>query len=367
MLVALLLLGRSPDFVEQVYARWLSPALCRSLAAATGWLSFSLAEICLLGGTLGAAFLLLRAVLRVARRRVHPLSALRVGILRLLRLALLVAVGFYATWGLNYQRALLPQRLGWAALAAPADRAAQVVELQALCATVVQCANAAYVEAFGTDDLGAVSTFAGSDLDVDRALDAGLDVVARELGLEAAFAGSRGRSKRPWLLAPLMSRAHLSGFFFPWTGEANVNPQPLDCDRLHVVAHEKSHQRGIAREDEAEFVGFLAGAHAAHPYLRYAAYSFAQHVLLRELRALDHKQAERVMAERLPGVQRDIKAVGAFWNHNRGTLTTIAITINDSYLKTHGIPQGVRNYAAAADLLVRYARARGGLDVERGK
>lgn len=361
VLVSLLALSRSPHFVEHAYARALSPTLCRLLAAATGWLPFSVADLCLAGGTLAFVGLLGRGVWRVAHRRCRPWPALRTGLARVLRAALAVGTVFYATWGLNYYRRPLPERLGWPPQGQLVDRAAQIEELDALCAAAVRAANAAYRAAFAADDLGAVSTWPNTASVLEQAVDVGLDAAGRELGLDTSFLGSRGPSKRS-LLSPLMSRLHLSGFFFPWTGEANVNDEPTACDVVHVVAHEKSHQRGIAREDEAEFLGFLAGARAPHSYLRYAAYVYAQQILLRELTHVDMSRIQAHRAARLPGVQRDLTAAIAFWNKNRGKLVKIARTVNDTYLKSHGIEKGVLSYGAAADLLVRYARVHGGLD-----
>ncbi|MEZ5964780.1 MAG: DUF3810 domain-containing protein [Planctomycetota bacterium] len=360
VLVTLFLLGRSPYFVERVYAGAISPFLCRGLSLVTGPIPFSVAELGLIGAVVGTLFLLGRGSVRVVRRRVPLRRSVGVGLRRLVRAALLIATVFYATWGMNYERAPLPERSGWPASAAPADRAAQTAELLAMTKAAVELTNAAYREACGSDDLGEPSRWPGTPEELEQALERGLDGAGYELDLDVTFQSSRGRSKRPALLAPLMSRLFLSGFFFPWTGEANVNPEPPDCEKLHVVAHEKSHQRGIAREDEAEFVGFVAGARAPSPYLRYTAFLYAQRALLRELQHLDGKAAGELARARSAGVQRDLAAVNSFWLPRQGKLSRIAITINDTYLKSHGIKQGVRNYAAAADLLVRFARLRGG-------
>lgn len=354
-----LALGQSTTFVEEVYARSVSPTLCHFLAGATGWLPFSVADLCLVGLAAGALTLTLRGIWRLARKRASVGAAARAGGLRTLQWTVLVAAAFYAVWGLNYQRRPLPERLGWPVAVPPADRTAQAEELEALCLAATAATNAAYREAFGTDDLGVPSTWHGERAELDRAVDIGLDAAGAELGLERAYSGARGPAKRT-LLAPLMTRLHLSGFFFPWTGEANVNDEPPPCDVAHVLAHEKAHQRGIAFEDEAEFLGYLAGTRAPHAYARYAAHLFAHRIYLNEIARIAPQRVEELRAMRSPGVARDVAASTTFWSRSQTKLVVIARTVNDTYLKTQGVQSGVQSYGAAADLLVRYARLAGG-------
>jgi hypothetical protein len=358
VLVALLLGARSPAFVEHTYARGVSPLLVRTMSALTGAVPFSLAEIVIYGIAARALFLLVRGVVRVFRRRVRWGVALASLGHRLLRLALLLAAVFYLTWGLNYQRAPLTTRLSLVEFASAADRAAQVTELEALCRQAMTATNEAYRQAHGCDDVGAPSAWPGTRAELEAALDAGLDAAGYDVGTEATFLGARGRSKT-LLLSPLLSQLRLSGFFFPWTGEANVNGAQPWCDLPQVIAHEKAHQRGIAREDEAELMGYLGCAHSDHPYVRYSAYFFAVWLLRRDLRQADFERAHAIDALRLPGVVRDEKAVIAYWARYETKVAEIATRVNHTYLRTHGIVEGVANYGAVSKLLLAYARTRG--------
>lgn len=57
------------------------------------------------------------------------------------------------------------------------------------------------------------------------------------------------------LTSKLLSYTHFTGFYFPLTGEANINSDAPDCFIPFTIAHEMAHQRGVASEDEANFVG----------------------------------------------------------------------------------------------------------------
>ena len=62
---------------------------------------------------------------------------------------------------------------------------------------------------------------------------------------------------KPVMLSELMSYTHITGVYSFFTGEANINVAFPDYTIPYTAAHELAHQRGIAREDEANFVAFL--------------------------------------------------------------------------------------------------------------
>ncbi len=366
VLVGLLLASLSETFVEKIYARAISPALCRLLSSITGLLPFSVAELFVVGLTLAGVFLCARGAWRIARRPATWLATLRAGGARVLRLGLLIGAVFYLTWGVNYQRRPLAQRLSLVELARATDRAAQAQELEGLCRALVEATNAAYRQAHGCDDSGVPSTWPDSRAGLEASLDAGLDAAGYELGTEATFSGARGRSKS-LLLSALMCHLRLSGFFFPWTGEANVNAAQPGWNMPQVIAHEKAHQRGIAREDEAEFLGYLACALSQHAYARYSASLFALEILRRDLRRFDVRRVESIETDLLPGVRRDEAANIAFWARYDGPVGRVATQVNHTYLITHGIAEGVANYSAVSKLLIAYARTRGSVVPQRAK
>ena len=51
-------------------------------------------------------------------------------------------------------------------------------------------------------------------------------------------------------LSRLMSYIDFTGFFFPFTGEANVNTDFPPSLFAATVAHELAHQRGVAKEQD---------------------------------------------------------------------------------------------------------------------
>lgn len=69
-----------------------------------------------------------------------------------------------------------------------------------------------------------------------------------------------------------MSYLDFSGFYFPFTGEANLNDESPACYLPANICHELAHQQGIATEQECNFVGILAAITAESPAYQYSGY-----------------------------------------------------------------------------------------------
>jgi len=55
-----------------------------------------------------------------------------------------------------------------------------------------------------------------------------------------------------------MSYLGIGGVYFPFTGEANVNISMPHTSIPFTACHEMAHQIGFAREDEANFIAYIA-------------------------------------------------------------------------------------------------------------
>ena len=190
-------------------------------------------------------------------------------------------------------------------------------------------------------------------------MNSGFGEASNLLALPAGLRRPMGPAK-PLFSSLLMSYLGLSGFYYPWTGEANYNDQVPDSELPLVIAHEKAHQRAFASEDEASFAGFLACLYSGSTYARYSAYLFAQRQLLRELFRAAPERARAATLERLPGVQRDLEAVARFWDRYHGVASRVTSSVNDSYLKLHRVKGGIRSYGRSARLLVLLGRHQNG-------
>lgn len=348
-------LARFPQLVETVYGRSVGPWIGWALSRVTGIVPFSAGELLILGTAGWVLWRIGAGVTAAARRRRSVRNLLLGGLLVAAQMTGVIVALFYVLWGFQYSRPRLESRLGW-----PAGTEASAGALAGLAEEMVAATNAAYRDVHGSDDAGEPTAFRDRAA-MEAALEEGWRRAAAETGLDEAVGRRRyGRVKRPLLLSHGLDWLGISGFYLPFTGEANVNRGIPDVSYPHTAAHEKSHQRGLNPEDEANFFGYLAAASAPDPVARYSAFLFAQRQLLTALWVPDEERARALIDERLPGVQRDVDAIRAYWDRFQGPVREASRHTNDAFLKTNRVEGGVQSYARSVELLVAWARLRGG-------
>jgi hypothetical protein len=355
MAVALFLFSRSPERVEIWFTHGLSQDINQLLGGMTGTVSFSIAEW-VEGAAILWIFVAPLTVIRDVRSGMRTArEALWSGVLNGAALLAFVVIAFYGLWGLNYARAPAVERLSWTAvdLREPGSGA----ELEALAATLVTRVNGLYRTLHNSDDLGTLSTPSNR---FDPLLDDGWRRAVAELGLHPSVAVPRGPAK-PLLSSPLWSRLGIAGFYFPFTGEANYNRDQPQWQLTHTIAHEKAHQRGFASEDEANFFGFLACIYSDDDFVRYGGWLFAQRKILRALLDNHPEEAAALIATRLPGVQRDVDEMHAFWARYQGAGTTVGSAVNDAYLRANRVEGGIKSYSLSTRLIVAWTRENPGI------
>ncbi|MGD8330975.1 MAG: DUF3810 family protein, partial [Acidobacteriota bacterium] len=85
-----------------------------------------------------------------------------------------------------------------------------------------------------------------------------------------------------------------------------------------------------------------------------------QRQLLSTLARYDRDRATALVARRLPGVQRDITAAAEYWAQFEGRAARTSRSMYDTYLRGQGVPEGILSYGRSVELLIAYARQRGG-------
>ena len=156
------------------------------------------------------------------------------------------------------------------------------------------------------------------------------------------------------LLSPLMTSLELTGIYFPYTGESNVNTLYPTYDLCYTVAHEMSHQRGIMRENEANFMAFLLCYTSDDPYLKYSAAMNIYSYVAGALNATDRDRFLEIYSRLTDGPRADFSASRAVAEqYENELLAEISERVNDWFLKSNGTP-GVVSYGMVVRLAVAY-------------
>lgn len=172
---------------------------------------------------------------------------------------------------------------------------------------------------------------------------------------EFPFLAFEDKGVKPMFFSRLMSRMDFTGFYCAYTGESNVNIDSPACLLPSTVTHELAHQRGIASEQECNFLAVLAATASENPAYVYSGWLMGYIYLSNALYSLD-PDAYRAIRETLPEtVQADLADNNAYWAQFRNSAAQkISSKVYDSMLKAYGDERGIQSYGTVVDLLVAY-------------
>ena len=162
---------------------------------------------------------------------------------------------------------------------------------------------------------------------------------------------------KPVMLSEAMSYTHITGVYTFFTGEANINVAFPDYTIPYTAAHELSHQRGIARENEANFMAFLVCAESDDSYIRYCAYLNLYEYVASALGQADETLYAKAYAKLPACVKSELAAYSDFYDKYReSTVSEVSETVNNTFLIIHGT-EGTKSYGMVVDLAVAYFKA----------
>jgi hypothetical protein len=248
---------------------------------------------------------------------------------------------FYCFWGLNYYR---PPA---ADLLALSDTTYTIKNVDSVAALIIDSANAIRAK-LNTADL-----HQNNNAIYQNAVNA----VNQLAGTSPKFKAISPRVK-PSLFSYLLNYMGTSGYYNPFTSEAQLNYQMPVFDKPFVACHEMGHQTGWAREDEANFAGYIAGTNAKDPLLRYSSYYAGIEEFMRYLRRRDTSAHHALRLRISPLVLQDFKTDSAYWTKYEGGAEVVSGIFFDKFLKANNQPHGLRTYNRMILLTMAYYRKR---------
>ena len=158
---------------------------------------------------------------------------------------------------------------------------------------------------------------------------------------------------KPLLCSRLQSILGFTGMYFPFTGEANVNVDAPSCLIPATIAHEMAHQRMVASELEANFVGIAACLSCEDVTFQYSGYLMGLIQLCNALYPVDGEAWSAIAGTWFtPELSLDWNTNNAFWAALESPVEEAAERAYDTFLKGNGQELGIQSYGACVDLLV---------------
>jgi hypothetical protein len=325
-------------YVERFYSTGFYNLISQAISIATGIFPFSLAELIITAIAITVVIMLIRVVLIMfgrSHRNIIPNI-----IVNILAVASTIYFLFIILWGLNYHR------LPFSTIANLNIQPATVDELKEVCEAMVNRTNELRNKV-NEDDDGIMNLKDGRGTVFNTAY-MGYDNAAK---LYPELGGKYGRPKGV-ILSHLMSYAGISGVYFPFTAEANVNIVIPDCMLPSTTCHEMAHQRGFAREDEANYIAYVACNMHPDTDFQYSGNLLALINCMNSLYSYDEDMHREVTMNCSKGVLRDLRAISEFWNRYEGPVEELSSSINDAYLKSNMQTDGIHSYGRMVDLLI---------------
>lgn len=343
--LGLLLLFRFVPGTAEWYAGHIFPLLSGTLSRLTGWLPFSVGELLLAAILVGAPALLVWRLVALARRKPRAGSRLLRSLASLGASAGVLALLYALCCGFGYYRVSFADQAGFVTEPASAE------ELAGLCGELVERA-AALSEQVPRDEAGVMQL--ESFAQAGRSARAAMTALAQQYPVLEAYYPQ----PKPVLASRVMSYCNITGIYSPFTVEANVNRDICAYEIPVVMCHELSHLSGMMREEEANFIAYLAGSQSDDPSLAYSSVMLALSYSVNALAGADYDAYVAVMERYSEGMRADVLASRAYWKQFEGKVAQVATSVNNSYLQANAQQDGVRSYGRMVDLLLAQYRQR---------
>lgn len=338
-----LLLSAAADNIEgaaDLYCNTIYRAVSIVWNNISGLIPFSLGEIIILILPFAVLAYIIVSVVIIVRSKGNRLKKTLMAFVRLIAAASVIFFLFVVNCGINYSCSSFSEQSGFVA------REASAKELYQVCVYLADEASQAR-SMLGVGESEPIRVDASS-----------VRYAAREAvnALHQKYSAvSDGYSApKSVMLSRGMSYLNITGIFFPYTFEANVNTDANDFSLPFTMCHELAHVRGFMNEADANFIAFLACVRTDVPLMRYSGCMSALKYLMNHLYSADTELYESFAGHFSRGMLTDLQAQSEYWKQFETPVAAAASSINDSYLKINRQQEGVRSYGRVADLIIAY-------------
>lgn len=339
----LFLFSFQKQWVESWYSNGLYPIIGRIYRFLWGWIPFSFGDIIYtlaIGWFLWKLFSIIRLMFKKKTNRLYWLRLARKS-----AFFLIAAYGFFLLcWGLNYNRLgsadllkLDPAKYTRAHLVQLTDTLQQRLEKN-----IGQIKAGDSLIWYNFTQLKQASVFN-----------------YRQAAIGLPFTAYQQVSVKKMLFGNLGGYFGFSGYFNPFTGEAQLVQGMPAFILPSIMSHEMAHQLGFAAEEEANLIGYLAAKNSPNPAIRYSIYHDLISYSLRELRSIDSVLYKQKFDQLNPLVKQHNQQIKDYFLGFKSPLTHLANIWYDLYLKANSQSKGLESYSFVSAWLIAYANKYG--------
>jgi len=328
------ILANFPSFVEKYYSQGLYPFISKIPRYLFGWIPFSMGDIFYILITV----LAIRWIYKNSGRLIKEPLWFFMDIIASVSIVYFV---FNLLWGFNYYREPLHKTLGL-------ERTYTTEQLVNTTERLIAKANQMH-RTLGYEDSTKIDLPFTQQETFKKSLN-GYKNLEEEFP-ELAYAPPSIK-KSGWSLG--LTYMGYSGYYNPFSGEAQVNNLIKSYKFTVVSCHEEAHQIGYAAENEANFIATLATINNDDPYIQYSGYIFALRYCINEIARRDMETYNALLPTINYGILESYREMREFWASYENPFEVISKNFWDQFLKANNQSKGIMSYNYMVALVVNY-------------
>jgi len=336
--IAIKWLSFYPEWVEKNYALGVYPVISKTQRLLFGWIPFSLGDVFyafLILVILFKTFQFFKLLFRKKLSRVYFITGLQ----QLIFFFLFLYVVFNLLWGLNYNRS------GIAAQLKLEVKPYAINDLDTLTGILEDRLNR-----FSDS----VNPSKRKLLKKKKNLFQESFEAYKSAAIRFSFLKYKNLSVKPSIFSYAGNILGFQGYYNPFSGEGQVNTTIPAFLEPYVATHEMAHQLGYAKENEANFVAFLACRSSSSNEFRYSLYFNMYLYAIGELYVRDSIKAKQYQEKLSPQVIDDIKTLRSFYKKYKNPVEPVIMWFYGHYLKANNQPAGKLTYDEVVLWMIAY-------------
>jgi Protein of unknown function (DUF3810) len=334
------ILTYNKTWVEEYYSTGVYPSIGMFFRWIFGWIPFSIGDLLYVLAGIWILYKIFRLI-KIIRRRAISRKGFMLGTVKYAGIAIILYLMFNIFWGLNYNRKGIAHQLELEIKQYSPEKLKEINEV------LLEKTNKYKQLAINKPALTNNQVFAEAVQSY------------RILKQKHSFLNYQTPSIKSSLFGTTGNYMGNMGYYNPFTGEAQVNTTVPRFALPFVTCHEIAHQIGYAKENEANFVGYLAAKESADSFFLYSLYFDLFLYANSELHWSDSAAARKNYERLIPEVKKDLKELREFSKKYRNPFTLVFDAFYDRFLRLNEQPDGQRTYNKVVLWLMAYYEKHG--------
>lgn len=342
IIVALSIIPRKSVAFAEWYATHVYVIWQAILSRISGIFPFSIYELLIIIGIIIVFYIIVRTIYLAIKKRGRRILTM---FGRFVVLLITIVLLYVLNCGVNYHRRPFSYYSG---LTINKESPEVLIYLGL---DLIERANALvpYIDTVDMGEDGQIFSLADTDARIEAVL------AMNKLGETYSVLSGYYPKPKPVLFSKVMSYEFITGVYSAFSIEANYNNDVTDNTIPFTMCHELSHLRGFMREDEANFIAYLACIGSDNVNIQYSGYTEALGYVLNSIyKEFGAEVYTKVYLMMDPQIMRDYNHESIYWDAFETPVAEVADAVNNVYLQANAQTDGVKSYGRMVDLLIAY-------------